>query len=185
LLLFLFASPARSQDPNNCDVQVNAGHALISPLGEFPSLSSQGLTITVTIRDGLNQPIQGVTNDRITLGSQAGTLVFCPTDNYADGSTDASGQTTFSGSMTGGGFAQDLRVYIDGLEIPVPLALEVNGPDLSQDLQIDLVDLSNLAQDIELGPVIFRSDLWRDNLLDLADAVLFMTSYTDVGPCVP
>ena len=186
-LLLLLVTPATAQvpDPTQCDVQVAAGTALITPLGSGDSLSSLGLTITVTIRDAFGIPIQGVANTRITLESLSAGLIFCPGDNHPLGATNLDGETIFAAPLVGGGFAQDLRVFVDGFEIPVPMALDVNGPDNTMDDQVNLSDLGNIASDIGSGVLTFRSDLLRDNLLDLADGVVFMEYYFEAGPCAP
>ncbi len=180
------AQPALAQvpDPAMSTATSASGHILMSPGGGYESLADAGLTITVVINDSGGSPISGVAADRIRLdSSNPADLVECAADNIADGATDGTGTTTFSGILFGGGFKQgDLRVYVDGVAIPSVIDIEINSPDNDASLQVDIVDVVNFAADLAL-PTAFRSDLWRDDVTDIADISVFSSFFVDF--CAP
>jgi len=179
------AQPALAQvpDPAMSTATSASGHILMSLGGGYASLADAGLTITVVINDSGGSPVSGVAANRIRLdSSNVADLVECPTDNTADAATDLTGTTTFSGILFGGGFKQgDLRVYVDGVAIPSVIDIEINSTDLNADLLNNIADLGAFASDLA-QPFVFRSDLWRDDVMDIADLAVYALFFADSCP---
>ncbi len=133
-------------------------------------------TITVTLTSG-GSPVAGHPASLITLDSSAGGWSLCT--NQADGPTDATGTTTFSGALTGGGFsapAELLQVSVDGFSAATTtypggltgLEIQINSSDINGDHDVNLIDVGLFAEDFGSGS--YRSDFsWNEtvNLVDL------------------
>lgn len=168
----------------------SSGHASIAPLADTATLASLGLAVTVTVLNPYGSPIEGIDPSRIELRSMvAGALGGCAGPGIASPSfdTDPVGQTTIGGALQGGGWTQAmLGVFIDGLLVTgsAPLDIEVNGPDLTGDGNVNLSDVQLFGTDYftHVLPGAFRSDLYRDNVVDLVDWVTFARFMSDSCP---
>lgn len=184
-----FVLPAHAQtgdpDPTTSTATSNSGHILITPEGSGESLAAAGLTITVTVRDDTGATVPNVDRSRIRLGSPSGDIQFCPGEGVAEFDTDSNGMTTFSGALRGGGHADgDLLVYVDDQPLTgSPLDIEVNSPDITADVKVNLSDIAELAQDLKGGTFRFRTDLWRDDVIDLVDLSLLALYRGEAGVC--
>lgn len=147
-----------------------AGTILITPAGTGTTLASVGSTVTVTVSDGVN-PIAGYPFQDVYLDDfVAGEISLCQGGSVADANTNASGVTTISGAIAGGGFTQNgMQVYLAGTPLAGPaLPISAVSCDINGDLKVDLADIGDFAVDFN-GAYNFRSDFVFDGLINLAD----------------
>lgn len=177
-------------DPDNSTAQSGSGCIDITPGGNGPTLGNEGLTISVSVVDAGGLAIPGYPFQDIWWDDNGnGDLAMCQGGSVADANTDASGNTTISGSAAGGGWTQaQCRVYLAGVAVLGPaltnglLPLEVNSPDINGDLKVDLVDLGAFAQDFNNPPYDFRSDFTCDGVENLADVGRFAIHNSEQCP---
>lgn len=143
-------------------------------------------TITLTVVDGAGTPVIGFPAEGLYLvgsGCDPFTcLNVCGSGSIADGSTNALGQTTFSGPLWAGGSNVGAGVMIDTIPLPEsPLLiqggdlLQFNGPDINGDLAVNLVDVSLFAGDY-FGSYDYRSDFYWDGVVNLTDISILAQS---------
>ena len=158
---------------------------LITPAGLGSNLGTAGATVTVTVRDANGTPIQGFPFQDVTLNDN-GTdeLNICPGGSVADANTDASGVTTFTGNIFGGGFTQNgLQVYLGGNALAGPaLSIDVNSCDITGDRAVNISDVGEFAVDFGSGGFVFRSDFIDDGELNIADVGEFAIHNQEVCP---
>lgn len=191
LCSFITVATADQPDCSNCTATSAAGHFSIQPDGGGPTLESLGLTVTLTIRDALNQLIVGFPYQDIWLGDNAGgtEITLCSGGSYADANTDENGTTTISGAISGGGWTTSgLQVYAAGLPFgSAPLPITVTSPDLDGNLIVEFNDLSmvpgGFAQLYLAGGYDLRVDLNCDGAVNLADVTRFAGSYLGQASC--
>jgi hypothetical protein len=132
-------------------------------------------TLTLVVLDGNEDPVFGYPWEDLWLESADGGMVACNGGTTADANTDPGGETQWVLPLLAGGWSQALtQVYVNGSALTTGpgLNLHVNSPDLNGDLKVDLADLSQFVLDY-FGAFAFRSDLFRDGLLNLADVAVF------------
>jgi hypothetical protein len=134
-------------------------------------------TITVTLIDYSGLPIAQYPREDMWLEAADGGLVLCDHGTVADASTDANGQTTWTGSLQAGGQSQaGCQVLISGWVLNfAPLDLHFNSADISGDLRVNLTDVSLFAHDFFLG-YNYRSDFYWDGTINLSDLGLMSQS---------
>ena len=185
VLLLLLASPSLGLAAGSpcdgdwcypCSMEQLDGVLMISPAGNGPTLAELGLTITVHVRacDGglWDEPFPA---EEIEVSGGNSGVSFCSLP-MADADTDLHGTATFSGSWAGGGWAEgdgghlgQIRVWVYGLPAVLePIRIGINSPDLTGDLRVDLADVGEFGLDF-FGPYSFRSDLFYDGVINLAD----------------
>jgi len=137
---------------------------------QLPDGTFVDCTVYLQVRDWNDDPVANFPFEDMWLGSGDGGLVFCQGGTQADVDTDATGTTYWQAPMKGGGFSQALtRVYINGDDSwGEGLRLSYNSPDIDGDGYVSLPDISWFAQDLFNG-YNFRSDLFRDGMVNLAD----------------
>jgi hypothetical protein len=167
----------------------NGGSIYICPAGDGQTLAGAGATITVTLIDGIGAPIANFPFEDLWVESlEPGALVFCPGGNLADANTNASGETTFSGTLIGGGCTQGgLVVYVSGAAlVGPPLEIEVNSPDINGDLVVDYCD-SILFTQAFLGAYTFCADFNHDGIINISDILGFTPHFCSIcqGASVP
>ena len=113
----------------------------IVPGGSGETFAATGITIRVHVFNSVMIPIPDIPAQDIVLYDPS--LCLCPGGNIADGPTDAMGMTTFSGTLSGGGFANQLQVYVQGILIGT-LPIQINSPDIGMASPC-AVDASDLA----------------------------------------
>lgn len=149
-----------------------AGCISITPAGTGATLASKGLTVSVTVLDGNGDPIDAYPFSDVWFDDD-GTddISLCQGGSVADANTDASGNTTISGAIAGGGATQaGMNVYLAGVKLSGPaIAIDVNSPDLNKDLIVNLQDLSLFSADFNSGADPFRSDFSCDGEVNLVD----------------
>lgn len=172
-------------DEYNSTATSNAGHLLVTPDGNGPTLAQEDLIITVQLLDANGDPVAGYLRGDIWWGDPTGGVVFCA-GSEADTHTDADGVTHFTGAPCGGGWTQGgMRVYADSVAIlggPTGglLPIDVNSPDINGDLKVDLVDLGSYATDYLDPGYQFRSDYNGDGVEDLRDVGVFASHFGEV-----
>lgn len=151
----------------------------ICPAGDGQSLAG----ITVTLLDANGDPVAGYPADQIWAdASIPGDLTYCTTAFLADAPTDANGQTTITGTAAGGGYTQEMQVYVNGQPlIGAPLDITVVSPDINGDGAADICDLDLLAIDVA-GAYQYRSDFNCDLTINLTDIAIFATHYCHTCP---
>lgn len=147
-----------------------SGTLLITPAGTGKTLGGIGCTVTVTVRDATGTPIAGYPFQDVFL-DDAGTseISLCQGGSTADFNTNASGVTTMSGGIAGGGWTQNgLQVHLAGVAIGVALPINANSCDINGDLVVNLGDVGDFATDFS-GAYNFRSDFQFDGVVNLGD----------------
>jgi hypothetical protein len=156
-------------------VSSGSGTLLVTPQGTGQTLAAQGVTIFLTVRDTGGAPINLYPfQDMWVDDSGDGSIALCQGGSLADGSTNTAGATTFSGAFSAGGFTQaGLQVYLAGTPVVGGgsngvLAIDVNSPDITGDLRVNLADVGEFGIDFG-GAYNFRSDFQSDGVINLAD----------------
>jgi hypothetical protein len=187
-MLLGLASMASATIPDPALSTANAagtGVIMAAPSGAGDAIGDIGATITVTVVDGSGTPIAGFPFQDIYVDDTDGSISLCQGGSTADANTNASGVTTISGTIGGGGFTiNDLAVYISGVQVTggSPIDIDVNSVDITADLKVDLADLGAFAGDFTGGVYVFRSDFNYNAALDLADVGRFAQFFGDVCP---
>ncbi len=134
-------------------------------------------TITLTVRDAGGSPIYLYPSEDLWLQTTAGGLKLCPGGSVADFSTNASGVTTFSRAIYGGGSsgAEQTVVMINGSAlVGSNMNIHFNSPDINGDLVVDVRDSPFYANDaVHPIPYNYRSDYLYDNQINVSDTVLY------------
>lgn len=119
-------------------------YVTIAPDGNGETLAGMGIEIRVYLKNCQGDPLVGVPAQEIVAFNSA--LAICPGGNISDAGTDANGCATFTGSFDGGGCAQGLDIFADGVFI-CTVAVNINSTDraLSSPLFTDSSDLAALA----------------------------------------
>ena len=125
-----------------------SGKIEVAPDGSGPSLSSRGLTITLTVLDAANNPVVNYPFQDMYVWNPPGESGFnmCLGGAVASLNTNASGTTYFEGPFYAGGCTQQLQVYLSGVPldpaVSPPLDIAVVSADLDGDLDVDVTDLT-------------------------------------------
>lgn len=168
-----------------------AGCLRITPNGFGETLSSKGLTVTVTVLDGNGDPIAGYPFQDVGLADNAGgaDISLCTSGWVSAANTNASGVTTVTGSGFGGGSTQGgMRATVAGVRITGSIALDIDvvSCDMDGDLDVDLVDLSSVpngfAARFQNGVYNFQSDFNCDGVENLLDVTKFAIDNGTVCP---
>jgi hypothetical protein len=124
-------------DPCNSTASSAAGVHFICPQGDGDALSAAGLTISVTIKDNTNAAVAGLPAADFWLIGCNDLLVLCGGSGSinASAATNAAGQTTITGDISGSGCDTGVRVVCQGIVLgngacaPICLAIAVRSPD--------------------------------------------------------
>lgn len=133
-------------------------------------------TITLTLVDGTPAPIVLYPFEDMWLATELGGLVACPGGTVADASTDAAGQTTWSGAFNAGGNSDYLAgegciIVINGDALTqAALPVYFNSADITGDLAVDISDVTVFAGDY-FGVAAYQSDFYWDGIMDVSDVV--------------
>ena len=177
------SSLTSAQWPDNCSFATLATEQVsvyILPNGQGQPLVScfnfGGIlidaTITLTLRDQLMNPIVGYPAEDMWLEFDSGEIIICLAGSIADADTDVNGQTTFSGSINGGGYGDGLVVITsDYVCLQSPLNIMANSPDMNGDLAVNLTDVVLFAE-IIFGQYVYAADFYWDGVINLSDIVL-------------
>jgi hypothetical protein len=140
-------------------------------------------SVTLTVLDGLMQPIVNFPAEDMWLESQDGGMAFCAGGTTADFNTNANGQTGWFASMQAGGNSQAVtEVMISGAALTSgTLPISYNSADLDGSGKVDLSDLSDFAFDF-YGSYDFRSDFQYDTVIDLLDIVRLSETFGAACP---
>jgi len=131
-----------------------AGVLFACPQGDGDRLDARGLTITVTVRDNVNQPIPGILPEDIWLIGCNELLALCGGSGAinASGPTDANGQTTIGEAFWAGGCdLGGVRVVVQGFVVGAGvcgqpcLPIKVKSADLNNNLVVNLVDFATFG----------------------------------------
>jgi hypothetical protein len=171
---------ANIPDPSLSAAASAGGTLYICPEGDGETIASVSATISVTVKDSGGQPIQNYPFQDIWPGSTVpGEINQCNAGSSADGNTDASGQTTISGGIAGGGTTDasaggGVSVFLAGVQITGTgsMAISINSPDITGDLVVNLADIGPFSTDINVA-YNFRSDYFDDGIINLADIGIF------------
>jgi len=168
-----------------------SGCLRITPNGFGETLSSKGLTVTVTVRDGNGDPIAGYPFQDVGLADNVGgaDISLCTSGWVSSANTNASGVTTITGSGFGGGSTQGgMRATVAGVRVTGSIALDIDvvSCDMDGDLDVDLVDLSSVpngfAARFQNGVYNFQSDFNCDGVENLLDVTKFAIDNGAVCP---
>lgn len=146
--------------------------------GGVESFADAGIIIRVYLRNCQGAPLPGVPPQEVVLFNSM--LCLCPGGNIADAPTDANGCTSFSGALSGGGYATSLLVFADGIQIG-SLPVTVNSPEV-HDCYLDIDDFAAWAQyyGAESGVQASYSVRWdwnEDGFIDLSDLAFLSRFY--------
>jgi hypothetical protein len=155
-------------------------------IGHSPEMVDATLTLTLT---GDGEPIVGWPAEEIWLEATSGNLLTCVQGACADHPTDAQGQTTFTLPLLAGGHtALDLNARIYGVVSGEPglqslVDVQVNSPDLSGDLVVNLTDVAMFASQYMVpGGYTYAADLYWDGRLNLSDLALMAAGFATGCP---
>jgi hypothetical protein len=171
-------------DPCISSSQVpGAGRLLICPAGDGQTLAEIGSVVQVQILDSFGDPIPMVPATDIWLdGCYSGlALCFGSGSSRADHITDANGRTTISGTIQAGGCDNSLIVWVQGVRlvsgplcaVPECLTVTVRSPDFTEDLLVDLLDLTRFSFSYHQPNFEPCHDITFDGAVDLMDLTLF------------
>lgn len=162
----------------------------------FTSAYAQGgtsgvdATVTLVLVDAAGNPIADFPWEDLWIDStDAGdNFNLCQNGGTADANTDATGNTTWTNSLCGGGYtdpATDVaKVYVNGAPLAgAGMAIQFNSPDNTGDLLVNLQDVQNFASDLTSATVNYRSDFNWDNLVNLVDVQVFANGLLTAGTC--
>jgi hypothetical protein len=152
----------------------------VSPDGDGETFAQNGISIRVFLKDCHGNPVAGVSAESITLTHPR--LCICPGGNVADAPTDASGSTTFSGTLRAGGCAQNLILQVDGVDVrTVPVM--TNSPDLVHGLcDVSADEFAWLAGHLTGGEYSICGDFNEDGIIDALDWAILVNHYG--GSCL-
>lgn len=177
-------------DAGMSSVVTAGGSVTITPAGNGQSLLSRGAGMDVTVKDANGLAIPGYPfQDIWTDDNGSGDINLCQGGSTADADTDASGFTTITGLISGGGYTQaGMSVYVSGVALTLnddgtggtSISLDVNSPDINGDRTVDLSDIALFSGD--LVAYDFRSDYNHDSTVDLSDIALFSGWISEVCP---
>ena len=140
-------------------------------------------TITLTILDINFDPVVGWPAEDAWI--QANGICLCTDGSIADAPTDLAGQTTFSGTIEGGGCSDDssTNIFINpfGLLNQPGLPIWFNSPDFNCDLVVNLTDVVLLAG-YYFGSYGYCADLYCDGVINLSDVVVFTPHFNHACP---
>ena len=158
------------------------GTVLITPASTGGSIADAGATVTVTLLDAGGLPVPNFPFQDIWVGHPgANEIALCQGGSVAAANTNASGVTTITGVVSGGGWATTSQVYINGTPLAqAPLAVGMNSPDINGDLNVNLNDFS--AFGVDFNTAAFRSDYVFNGLVDLADYSRFGQTFGETCP---
>ena len=142
--------------------------------------------INVTLIDAAGLPAVGVPATNVRLEEMNSNVFWCSNawypppvhaPNLADMASNAAGQTQFTLSYHGGGwihgstFVWVLEASGAWMQIPTPVNVSYNSPDINGDLVVNLSDVSFFAMDFFAG-YMYRSDFNYDGIINLTDLVM-------------
>jgi len=171
---------------------------LVHPDGSGPDFTAArtewgetvDVSITLILRDNLDDPIAGYPAEDLYLVSEDGGLVLCNGGSIADRNTDSLGMTQWTQPLAAGGASQaEAVVMANGspvwaLESRVPL--QFNSPDMNGDLVVNLSDLQQFAvaffESRNNHSSDFRADFQRDGQINLADLARFAPAFGTACP---
>jgi hypothetical protein len=152
-------------DPCRSTASGPAGVVLACPQSDGDALNSLGLTITLTVRDRLNQPIPGVPATDIWLIGCDFALPLCGGSSAINASapTNVIGQTTITGDIAAGGCnLAGVRVVVQGLVIGGAgcgqpcIPIKVLSPDINGNLNVTVADMAMFAVGFPIPPKPFE-----------------------------
>jgi hypothetical protein len=172
-------------DPDNSTASSPAGCVEIAMDGNGKSLAAAGLTVTVTVIDANLDPVVGYPFQDIWLGDNLGgtEITLCNGGNFASANTNASGVTTITGSIAGGGVTENgMQVYLAGIPLNgAALLLDASSPDLrNHDLIVnnpDLQDVPGGFANLFLNGVY---DVTADFNCDAVENILEVTRFAEL-----
>lgn len=132
-------------------------------------------TITLILRDAMGVPIADYPAEDCWLESIDLGLVPCTGGNTADYNSDVNGVTQWVNPLEAAGYSDEpIQVWVNGSPLTSNngLPLNINGPDLTADGQVNLLDIVEFSSDF-FSDYHFRSDLNVDGVLNLIDIVIF------------
>lgn len=134
-------------------------------------------TVTLTLIDGLGDPIANFPAEDLWLESVDGGMAFCTGGTTADLNTDVAGQTQWVTPLAAGGSSQALTaVMVSGAALTSGnLPISHNSADISGDGIVNLTDVPLFVNDF-YGSYNFRSDFSYDTVINLSDVVKMGTA---------
>jgi hypothetical protein len=179
-------------EPCSSTASSAGGCYMVCPAGDGDVLSTIGATISIVVNDNSGSPIPGIPAADIWLVGCGDALILCGGGGAinADSATNSSGATTISGALAAGGCdSVGVMVVVQGAVIQdvddlcndLCLAIVAPSPDITGDLLVDLVDLSEFAKSYQSPPhqYLYCKDYDCKDGIDLVDFSLFAQHYLD------
>jgi hypothetical protein len=180
-------------NPTNSTASSPSGCVEIAMDGNGKSLAAAGLTVTVTVKDGNGDPVVGYPFQDIWLGDNAGgtEISLCNGGSSAAANTNASGVTTITGAISGGGTTTSgMQVYLAGVPLNgAALLLDASSPDLidASGVPAPGSDLLCNTQDLTFVPGGFANlflngvyDVVGDFNCDTVENILEVTRFAEL-----
>lgn len=142
-------------------------------------------TISMYLRDGAGSAIANFPWEDIWLQVDDGGMVACRWGINPDNNTDQTGMTLWVFPAAASGYSESVVwVMVNGSALTSNngLPLSFNSPDIDANGLVNLADIAILAGDFYSGQTPFRSDFFRDGVLNLADIHLFAVHFGAACP---
>lgn len=133
--------------------------------------------VYLRVLDWNDNPVSNYPREDMWLESWDAGLVPCywSEGTQADVNTDSNGLTFWVAPLHAGGYSQALTAVMlngDNVSYEGGLNLNFNSPDINGDGLVNIPDLALFAQNL-FGDYDFRSDLYRDGVINLSDVGRF------------
>jgi hypothetical protein len=185
LCLALAAGPAAADvicpDSSYCIVSfaTTKDRVTIVPNGPGETFRGTGITIRVCLKNCEGEPLVSVPAQEIVIYNSS--LCICPGGNVADAATDPNGWTSFSGTIRGGGCAESLTIFADGMAL-CNIPVKTNSPDAppASPCGIDASDLSAISSRLgrpDLYSICFDYNESGPPTIDSSDLGFFAATF--------
>jgi hypothetical protein len=190
-LLVLIGPAAAAACPSDLSTLSHDGPVTMTvcPAGDGQSLAEVGSIATVTVLDPVGNPVADLPVSEMALSEAWGPdalLHYCATSARegfaADAPTDATGTTTFSGTLAAGGWSDlgltaklwcgELTVIAETL---ISIDVRITSPDLNADGRVNLNDFAIFGE--AYGTTDWTCDFTHDGTVSLPDFAAFGSHY--------
>lgn len=158
----------------------------VCPAGDGETLADKGARIDLILRDATGHTVQRVPKSDIwIIGCNQRYLCYLHPASTADDWTDANGETSISGTITGGGMDTGVNVYIQGVAIQSKpdcleddcMPMQFRSVDINDDNIVDVIDFSVFGASYPPGAYNPAADFNFDGVVGLQDLAYFSAHF--------